>query len=173
MQRQPYNRKTGVRGNAIVEMSLIGIPIIFVLISIFEVARGMWIYHTLAYALKEGTRYAIVHGQNCSVAPNSCATTVGAIATRIRNAGVGLDPSLLQVQMKSLTDDTGLQSLSALEGDATVFPTGAGASLQAPITFSAEYPFTSALAMLWPGVKVGAKFGSYTLPASSQERIQF
>lgn len=59
-------------GNAMIEFVLVGIPLIFVLISIFEMARGMWLYHTLAYSVKEGVRYTIVHGQNCATAPNSC-----------------------------------------------------------------------------------------------------
>jgi Flp pilus assembly protein TadG len=43
-------------GTSLVEFTLVGIPMIFLLISTFEVARGMWEYHTLAYAVKEGTR---------------------------------------------------------------------------------------------------------------------
>ena len=37
-----------LRGSATIEMALVGIPIIFTLSSRFEMARGMWIYHTLA-----------------------------------------------------------------------------------------------------------------------------
>jgi len=35
----------------------------------------MWNYHTIAYAVKEGARYASVHGSNCA-APNTCQVTV-------------------------------------------------------------------------------------------------
>ena len=160
------------RGNALIEMTLIGIPLVFVLISIFEMARGMWVYHTLAYALKEGTRFTIVHGENCSLAPNSCAQTVGGIAARIRDAGIGLDPSLLRVRMVSLADDTGMQTLNTLLASATAFPTGAGGTSQAPITFTAEYPFQSALSLFWPGAG-SVRFGTFTFPASSRERMQF
>jgi hypothetical protein len=38
----------------------------------------MWTYHTLAYAVKEGTRYASVHGKGCE-APNTCTKTVAQI----------------------------------------------------------------------------------------------
>ena len=89
------------------EFTFVGIPIIFVLISIFEVSRGMWIYHTLAYSVKVGVRYASVHGINCIGStvnstlqnPNDCAVNMGAcptlqgtIAYVIRQAAVGLDP---------------------------------------------------------------------------------
>ena len=51
-------------GNATIEFTLVEIPLLCVLISTFEMARGMWLYHTLAYAVKEGARYAAVRGQN-------------------------------------------------------------------------------------------------------------
>ena len=54
------------RGNSMIEFTLVGIPLMFVLISIVELSRGMWIYHTLAHAVKEGTRYTAVRGQNSS-----------------------------------------------------------------------------------------------------------
>ena len=54
MRRAKGNRK----GVAMIEFTFVGIPMIFVLVSSFEMARGMWIYHTMAYAVKEGARYA-------------------------------------------------------------------------------------------------------------------
>ena len=72
-----------------IEFVLVGIPIIFILISVFELARGMWLYHTAAYALREGARYAIVRGNNCNLYPNNCAVTVAQVASRIRDSAVG------------------------------------------------------------------------------------
>jgi Flp pilus assembly protein TadG len=40
-------RKRTRRGSSILEFVLVGIPIIFVLISLFEISRGMWTYHTM------------------------------------------------------------------------------------------------------------------------------
>lgn len=164
------------RGTATVEMTLVGIPLIFVLISTMEMARGMWIYHTLAYGLKEGTRFAIVHGQNCDAAVipgNSCLKTVANVATVIQNASIGLDPGQLQVRMQSLTDDTGMVTLTTLLSNTSRFPSGAGASMQSPLTFTAQYPFQSAIAMFWPGAGKGMNFTTVTFPASTQEKIQF
>jgi hypothetical protein len=160
-------------GTATIEMTLVGIPLIFVLISTVEVARGMWIYHTLAYALREGTRYTIVHGVDCSTAPNDCAVKVKDVAAVIRNAGVGLyDTDHFHIEMKSLTDDVSSTLTSALASSAR-FPSPGGDAIGAPITFSATYPFQSAIAMFWPGAGPGMNFISVTFPASSQENIQF
>jgi hypothetical protein len=72
---------------------------IFLLISTFEMSRAMWIYHTMAYAIKEGTRYAIVHGDDCWNAPNSCGAHVADVAAAIRDAGAGLLPDQLVVTL--------------------------------------------------------------------------
>lgn len=173
------------KGSALLEMTLVGIPLIFVLISTVEMARGMWIYHTLAYAIKEGTRYTIVHGRNCDPAVNtnnSCLVTVGQIAQVIQAAGVGLDPGLLQLDMQGLSgcgDTTG--TLSALLANTTTFPTGTCNFSQSPITITGQYPFLSAISMFWPGAGRGMNFqnltcqgaGTLCLPATSQEMIQF
>ena len=171
MMTSAQNRRLG---SATLEMTLVGIPLIFVLISTVEMARGMWIYHTLAYALREGTRYAIVHGANCKLAQNSCTVTVGQIATVVQNAAPGLyDAANFQIEMQSLTDDTGLISLTSALASATVFPSAGGDAIAAPITFTATYPFDSAIAMFWPGAGRGMSFTNVTFPASSQEEIQF
>ena len=87
------------RGNTTLEFTLVGIPLLFVLISIFEISRAMWMYHTLAYAIKQGTRYAAVRGQNCvpAVNGNSCTVTIGNLVTFIQTAGGGLLPDQLHL----------------------------------------------------------------------------
>jgi hypothetical protein len=90
----------GRRGQTMLEFTLVGIPLMFVLISIFEISRGMWTYHTMAFAVKDGVRFASVHGINCinttgsgGSDPNNCATTIAVIAQKIRDAGVIFDPT--------------------------------------------------------------------------------
>ncbi len=161
------------RGSAIVEMTLVGIPIIFVLISIFELARGMWAYDTLAYSVREATRYAIVHGQNCSVTPNSCAITVGLITSRLVDAGVGLPPAQLNVTLQSLTDNVVCNPVSTCLASGTTFPSAGANGIGNPITISATYSFTSAISMLWPGGGTPVAFAAVNLPASSTDYIQF
>jgi len=70
-------------GQSLVEFTLVGIPLIFVLVSVFEVSRGMWIYHTLAHAVRDGVRYASVHGYNCTNNNNTCTVTMNQVAAVI------------------------------------------------------------------------------------------
>jgi hypothetical protein len=172
-------RHKNQRGNSLVEFTLVGIPLVFVLISIFEVARGMWIYHTVAYAVTEATRYASVHGVNCtSASGNNCSKTISDLGSIIEYAGIGLTPDQLSV---SFVDHTGtisckpLNSCLSPNANTTVWPrSGGGGNIPGMnITISASYPFSSAIAMFWPGAGAGVVFPTVNLPATSTERVQF
>ena len=52
-------------GTTLLEFVLVGIPLLFLGISITEMARGMWQYHTLQFATKQAAAYASVHGATC------------------------------------------------------------------------------------------------------------
>ena len=166
------------RGNALLEFTLFGIPVIFVLISIFEIARGMWIYHTVAHAVRQGTRFVIVHGQNCATLPNACQKTVAQIAAVIRDAGVGLVPDDLTVTMSNASGTTVFNSvgpalLSAHLTNTTPWPAGSGSAPGNDIVITARYPFRSAVALFWPGAGRPIIFPTFNLPATSRDRIQF
>jgi len=89
-----------------IEMTLVGIPLLFVMISIFEMSRLMWVYHTMSHSVREVTRFASLHGQDCAAAAlgNNCAgggtppdnvtgalNTVGALVQVLEYTGVGID----------------------------------------------------------------------------------
>jgi Flp pilus assembly protein TadG len=167
--KRTKNRRAG---SAMLEFTLVAIPIIFVLISIFEMSRGMWVYHTQAYALKEGIRFAIVKGQNCSTPPNACGATIADVARRIKNSGVGLLPSELQLQFVSALGTVACELDECLNNTSAWPPAAANAPGQS-ISVSGTYPFRSAISMFWPGAGTSQGFGVFNLPASSRETIQF
>jgi Flp pilus assembly protein TadG len=168
-------RRSG--GNSLIEFTLVGIPLIFILISIFGMCWGMWLYHSLTFAAKEGTRYAIVHGVNCSRNGNTYCVTVSNIATVMNNAARGLDPGQMNVTLTpsqgSATTDT-LANLMNNSAYSTITwpPTGANAVGQ-PVKISVMYPFNSAISMFWPGTRPTDARGRIYLPASSTDLIQF
>jgi TadE-like protein len=169
--RIPGDRRR--RGNSVVEFTLIGIPLIFVLISTFELARGMWLYHTVAYAVKSGSRYASVHGLNCANLPNTCSVTVGQIAQVIRSDGTGLDPASLNL---TFTDNTGATvscSLTACILNTARWPPAYANTPGMNVSISASYAFRSALCMFWPGSSSLGHVPVVNLPASSTEKIKF
>jgi Flp pilus assembly protein TadG len=173
--RNRRRRQSG--GNTFIEFTLVGIPIIFVLISIFQVCCGMWLYHTLMFAAKEGTRYAIVHGINCSRNGNSYCVTVSNIATMINSAALGLNPSQMTVTLTpaqgSVTTDTLANLLNGGTYSTTTWPPAGANAVGQPVTVSVAYPFNSGISMFWPGLKPMGPLGRIYLPASSIDLIQF
>lgn len=169
------------RGQTLIEFTFVGIPLIFVLISVFEISRGMWIYHTLAYSAKVGVRYASVHGINCVTGannPNTCAvslgpsTTAGTVAYVIRQATVGLDPAstTLTFTDSSSSVSCALSSCNTVTGWPT--PDGVANAVGQPIRIDIRAPFTNAISMLFGGSSP-ISFASGTLGASSQDYVQF
>src|SRR2546428_9906851 len=54
--------RQGERGQALVEFALLLPLMLLIITGLFDVARAVWQENTLAYAPRERTRYAIVHG---------------------------------------------------------------------------------------------------------------
>jgi hypothetical protein len=120
----------------------------------------MWLYQTLSYAAREGTRYAIVHGINCSRKGNTYCVTVSNVASVINNAAVGLDPNQMAVTLTpsqgSATTDTLANLMTSGTYSSTAWPPSSPAGANAvgqPVTISISYPFNSGISMFWPGYK--------------------
>ena len=163
------------RGNSMIEFTLAGIASIFVMISTVEVSRGMWNYHTVAYAVREGARYASFHGAGCTTSGNTCSVTVGNIASQIATAGIGLDASQLNVTLTTASGaTTNCDPLNSCFSDDTVWPpaTNSDNAEGGSITISAQYNFQSALTAFWPGAG-SADFGAVSFPASSTQIIMY
>jgi Flp pilus assembly protein TadG len=155
-----------------VEFTLVAIPIIFVVISIFEMSRGMWNYHTLDQAVKVGARYASLHGHECTQDGNNCAATVQQIAQQIASAAVGL-PQNVVVTLTSATAANQVQCiLSTCLTNTTVWPPTPDNQDGLDIEVSATYPFRSAISMFWPGSHPMA-FAAGDFPAYSRQTIQY
>ena len=160
------------RGSAILEFTLVAIPLIFILVSVAELGRGMWMYHTLAYAVKEGSRYAIVHGQNCAAASATCADTVQAVAQTVEKAGIGLDPAQVQISLVSASATQTCNPLKTCLTNNAQWPPYPDNAVGLPVTISGSVPFRSAISMFWPG-HGSASTAPVNFGASSQEEIRF
>ena len=172
------NRRRTQSGNAMVEFTLVGIGLMFVLISIFEMSRGMWIYHTLAHTSKEATRFLIVHGSECQDTSRPLCradATLGMLASRIKYHGVGLLEESLEVQVyrnsvQVVGTGDGFVTVGSLMGSTTIW--AANANRGFPIQVGLRYPFKSALAFFWPGAG-RVNFATVKLGANSWDTIQF
>ena len=160
----------GVKGNALVEFTLVAIPLIFIQISVVEICRAMWDYHSLAQAVKAASRSVSTRGAGC--AGSGCQITVGQIAGTISAFAVGMPASSLKVTLTSNAGTITCNPLSSCAGSATVWPPAGGNSPGSNITITGSYNFTSALSMFVPG-KSGMAFSGVTLTAQSQQLLLF
>ena len=169
-------------GSTLFEFVMVGIPIVFVLISTFEIARGMWLYQTLNYAVKRAVRYSIVHGFNCGQPGNNCRVTVGQIAGVMQNASLGLDNRRMSVTFTPNSGSAVTCTLSPMPpsstGDClsntTLWPPTGANNPGMQVTISANYPFNSMISMFWPGARGGSmQFATVNFNASSNDLMQF
>ena len=75
-------------GQALVEFALVLPVLLMLILGLFDVARAVWQENTLAYAAREGTRFAIVHG-SASESPVDQADHA-ALVDVVREAAVGV-----------------------------------------------------------------------------------
>jgi hypothetical protein len=135
----------------------------------------MWQYHTLASALKEGTRAVITKGRGCSTNGNSCTMTVGSVAQAISSAALGISPLAWNVTMTTASGAT--QTCNPLKrcftNSSTWPPSANNDDLPGKvITITGQLPFHMAMGMAVPGSK-GVDFAAVTLTASSAQAMQF
>jgi len=158
------------KGNALIEFTLVAIPLIFIQISIVEICRAMWDYHSLAQAVKAASRSVATRGAGC--AGNGCAITVGQIATTISAYAVGMPSSSLNVTLTSNAGNVTCNPLSSCSRSSTVWPPAGGNSVGSDIIISGSYNFTSMLMMFVPGTN-GMQFSGVTLTAESRQVLLF
>lgn len=98
-------------GQALIEFALT-LPIFLLLVTgIFDVARAVWEENTLAYAAREGTRYAIVHGSGgdpvvgpCNMCVDPTTDGLDNIVTVVNNAAVGVHGIVVTIDYPDLAN---------------------------------------------------------------------
>jgi Flp pilus assembly protein TadG len=162
----------------LVEFTLVGIPLIFILISIFQMSLGMWSYHTLEEAVEEGTRFEAVRGANlqaqsaCASNEDSCGASLNGIAAALANAAVGLPAANWSATLTAGGSTHTCSPLSSCLHVTTTWPPSGDNSSGTTIKISATYNFPSSLAFFWPGQQ-SQVFGTIALKAVSQQTILY
>lgn len=168
-------RRRTQKGSAMVEFTLAGTAAIFVIISTFQLAIGMWNYHTLAYATHQVSRYIAVRGYDCTLPGNSCSVSVGTIASTFKSNAIGVPDGNVELKLTTASGAvTDCNPLNTCYSTSTIWPpsTNSDNTVGSKITVYANYHFTNAMAFFWPGNKA-VKFGQVWLPATSSQTIVF
>ena len=158
----------GRKGSTAVEFVLVGIPLLFILFSLFEAARGMWTYQMMAYAVREGTRYAAMHGKGCA-SPNTCQVTIGNIATYIQTAG----PLINSGSTLTLTPASGTatsDTIANLKTNTTIWPPTSSYAPGQTVKLSITWGFRTIIPIFWSR---SGNATTFYLVATSAEPVQF
>ncbi len=177
MTSQEKNRR---RGSAILEFTLAGLPMLFMLVATFELARGMWVYHTVSGAAREGAHYATRHANQCTQHGNTCAATLQSIGQAITQFGMGVIPADTVVILSGSSAPTigpiGLDSmLTSTQYWPTISatqPSYPGGKIGEDLQVEIRYRFQSAIVVFFPG-SADARIPTFWMSAASREAIQF
>ena len=127
------------RAQALVETALVLPLLLLLIVGLFDVGRAIWLSNTLATAVREGSRYGVVHGalSGSPTGPGAVSYTPPdtdtAITAQVRNYATGV-PSNLTVQ--------------------STWPDG-NANRGSRIVVSASFPFTPILSQVFLGGGLG------------------
>ena len=159
------------RGDTLIEFTLVGIPLIFVAISLVTVSVDMWQFHDLPYSVDMTARYVTSHGQGCSQNGNTCMVTIGNIASYFASQSIALDPSLVNVTLTDGSGSTNCDPLNSCLSNASTFPNTNYNSPGQDITIHATYTLRNPIAMFWPPDRDSGH--DFTVGATSRQGIVF
>jgi Flp pilus assembly protein TadG len=163
------------RGSAMLEFTLTGVPLLFVIVSLGWMSMGMWQYHTLAEAVNSTARAAAVHGAGC--AGQACATTVAQTAQTLAGKAIGVPASAMNVTLTSSASTVTCNPLSSCYSNSAAWPSLAGnTAVTTDISITASYQFSSPISFLSfislspPEVET-KQFAAVTLAANSTQAV--
>jgi Flp pilus assembly protein TadG len=168
------NRKE--KGNTIIEFTVAGIPLIFLLFTTLQLSIAVWNYFTLDHAVNVAARYAALHGATCSSGGNTCTVTLGQVATQLANAATGVPSGKINA---TFTTNSGAATpcnpLSSCLTSSTTWPPSSNNDNQvgANVTVKAQFQMSMALAMFWFRDGMTNDDGKFTFPATSIQQILY
>ena len=161
------------RGSTLIEFTLMGIPIIFLTISVFSISIDMWEFHELPHAVEMTARYAATHGQGCTQPGNSCSLTVANLVTYFKAQNISLLPSLVNVTFTDGGGSITCAPLTDCASSSTLFPsTGHNVAGVDDVTVRATYTLKNPIAIFWPSAH-NAVWHAFTVGATSRQGILF
>jgi Flp pilus assembly protein TadG len=173
---QPSVPKRRRRGSTLVEFTLLGIPAIFLCVSVVSVSIDMWQFFTLSYAVEQTARYTALHGSTCSLSPNSCTITRANVATYFEGQAIALAAASTTMILNDGSGAITCNPVSSCPSSSSTFPSsGNNTPGTNNVTVTASYALINPIVMLWPGAAGGSgvKGSSFTVKATSTQEVLF
>lgn len=164
-------RSSARRGTALIEFTLLGIPLLCVTTSVMSIGLDAWQYWSLAYATDNTARYISMHGATCSQNNNVCTITTGQIASFFESQSMALSSASVDVTLTDSSGTTTCNPVSNCASGSAFFPANTANSVGSDITVQATYKLTNPITMFFGNNHVTGN--DYTVGAKSKVRIQF
>lgn len=179
-------RRNKRRGTALLEFALTGPPLIFIWISIIQMALGMWHYHTLQYAVKATGRYLAQHGSDCG-GSNNCLLEIENLAAQMKTYAIGVPAAAIHLTFNSISSSdhsTVLASVSCpltdsatpangCDNNTTQWLPSANNAEGSEFEIQAEYHWSPIIGIVAPGIGNSMIFGTFWLPAYTHQVTVF
>jgi Flp pilus assembly protein TadG len=82
----------------IVDFALSALVLLALLFGILEMSMAAYTFHVISDAAREGTRYAMVRGNTCTVSGASCTASAAQVETYVQDLGLpGINPANMTV----------------------------------------------------------------------------
>jgi hypothetical protein len=160
------------------EFALCGIPMVFVWISIVQLAIGMWRYELLQFATKTTGAYIVSHGAGCDINSNTCGIQIKNAAQVMRKAATGIPTSAITMTFTPVDKNHTAKGTSVtcrLDNcltNTTAWPPAGYRDPGFDTEVSSVFTFRSALWMVAPGAgKV--RFGVYNFKGYTHQMMLF
>ena len=166
------------RGSTMVEFTLLGIPGLFICMSVLMTGIDMWQFFTLSYAVAQTARFASVHGATCAqTVPtvNTCLITRAQVAAYFESQALALSPASTVLTMTDGSGTITCNPVTACPSSSSDFPATTNNAVGSNIAVTATYPISNPLFMFWPGPHAGSgvSAATYTLGAGSTQEILY
>jgi Flp pilus assembly protein TadG len=160
------------RGFALVEFTVVTIPLIFITTSIIEMSLESWKFESMSFAIQAAARYACAHGRTCTKSGNTCTIRVQDVVSVITSQAPSLNTSLLNVSLVTSSATKTCNPISSCATDTTQFPNTTDNGVGSDIKITATYPMNNPLPFFWfgSGSQVGPNF---TLGATTRQTIVY
>jgi Flp pilus assembly protein TadG len=166
------NTKGSRRGATMVEFTLLGVPALFLCMSVVMTGIGMWQFFTLSYAATQTARFASMHGNSCTQNGNTCQVTRADVATYFQAQALALSAGSTVLTMTDGSGAITCNPVTSCPSGTSKFPSNGNNAIGSNITIIATYPVSNPLFMYWPGAgKVNP--GTYTVGARSTQEILY
>jgi hypothetical protein len=175
-QNRLARRRPARSGQALLEFTLLGIPMLCITTSIMCMALDAWQLWSLSYATDSTARYISMRGATCAENGNSCTITTGQVATYFESQAMALSSGSVNVTLADGSGTTNCNPVSTCNSGSAQFPASSANNVGSDITVKATYQLTNPIFMIWGSINTiwgGVNGNNYSVGAKSRVRIQF